>query len=164
MWFAFENAKLGRVAIAGTGSVIHAIRLGDNDDALHGELRHMFPGAASTTTETTDQATVERVIAVVNGADDGAGLEFDLKGTEMQRKVWNALRNIPAGQTVTYAELAGMIGQQKAVRAVANACGANPVAIAIPCHRVVRTDGGLGGYCWGLERKKALLAREAKAA
>ena len=102
-----------------------------------------------------------QVIAVVEGSQVSPKLPLDIQGTVFQHKVWSALKSIPAGETVNYAEIAKQIGDPKAVRAVASACGANPVAVLIPCHRVVRRDGVLSGYRWGLERKQALLDREA---
>jgi AraC family transcriptional regulator of adaptative response/methylated-DNA-[protein]-cysteine methyltransferase len=105
--------------------------------------------------------TVARVVGYVQAPGEGLDLPLDVRGTAFQEKVWQALRRIPAGRTASYAEIAKAIGMPRAVRAVAAACAANPVALAIPCHRVVRADGALSGYRWGVERKRALLAREA---
>ena len=101
------------------------------------------------------------MVGFVEAPELGLDLPLDVRGTAFQQRVWQALREIPAGQTASYAEIAARIGAPKAVRAVAQACGANPLAVAIPCHRVVRSDGSLSGYRWGVERKRALLEREA---
>jgi AraC family transcriptional regulator of adaptative response/methylated-DNA-[protein]-cysteine methyltransferase len=106
---------------------------------------------------------VAKVVGMVEAPGLGVDLPLDVRGTAFQQRVWQALREIPAGETVSYTDIAKRIGAPKSVRAVAQACAANPLAVAIPCHRVVRTDGGLAGYRWGVERKRALLEREASA-
>jgi AraC family transcriptional regulator of adaptative response/methylated-DNA-[protein]-cysteine methyltransferase len=152
---------LGRVLIATTARGVCAVSFGDDPAALERELRARFPRAAFIPGA---DAALERlataVVALVDGAGVAGDIPLDLVGTAFQQRVWRALRDIPPGATTTYAELARRIGVPRAVRAVGTACGANPVAVAIPCHRVVRGDGALGGYRWGLARKKALLDRE----
>jgi AraC family transcriptional regulator of adaptative response/methylated-DNA-[protein]-cysteine methyltransferase len=109
------------------------------------------------------EALVARVVGFIEAPRVGLGLPLDIRGTAFQQRVWHALREIPSGQTVSYAEIARRIGSPKAIRAVAGACAANNIAVAIPCHRVVRSDGSLTGYAWGVERKRALLNMEAEA-
>ncbi len=136
-----------------------AIFLGDEPEALVRALEDRFPRAELTGGDPAFDALVARVVALVDGRD-GPELPLDLRGTAFQRRVWDALRRIPAGKTSTYAEIAAAIGEPTSSRAVAQACGANPVAVVVPCHRVVRSDGGISGYRWGVDRKRALLARE----
>jgi AraC family transcriptional regulator of adaptative response/methylated-DNA-[protein]-cysteine methyltransferase len=159
--FAVGQTSLGAVLVAATNRGVCAIMLGDDPQSLVRELQDRFPRAEL---EGGD-AEFERMVAVVIGLVEAPGQRFDLpldiQGTAFQQKVWKALRAIPSGKTATYAEIAKAIGRPSAVRAVAQACAANRLAIAIPCHRVVRTDGDLSGYRWGVERKRALLDREA---
>ena len=139
---------------------ICALLLGDQADALRAELAAAFPNAVLMRDDAALSAQLAQAIALADapsGHFDGA---LDIGGTPFQRRVWQALCDIPAGNTTTYTEIAQRIGQPGAVRAVASACAANVLAIAIPCHRVVRTDGGLAGYRWGIARKRALLAME----
>jgi len=159
---AVGASSLGAVLVAATELGVCAIMLGDDPDALLATLEARFPRAALARADRDFAGLVSEVVRLV---DDPAraqahGLPLDIRGTAFQRLVWEKLREIPAGRTASYAEIAGRIGSPKAVRAVANACGANPLAVAIPCHRVVASDGGLGGYRWGVERKRRLLARE----
>jgi AraC family transcriptional regulator of adaptative response/methylated-DNA-[protein]-cysteine methyltransferase len=162
MRLAVSKCALGFVLVAATGKGIAAILLGDDPAQLTRDLEMRFPKA---TLVGADEA-FDRVVAEVAALADTPGRAFDLpldiRGTAFQQRVWEALRAIPAGTTATYAEIAERIGQPEAVRAVAGACAANAIAIAIPCHRVVRRDGVLSGYRWGVERKRALLAREKK--
>jgi AraC family transcriptional regulator of adaptative response/methylated-DNA-[protein]-cysteine methyltransferase len=152
---------LGQVLVAATARGVCAVFFGDQPAALHSELRARFPRAAI---DEAADAGLERlagaVVALVDGAGVAADIPLDLVGTAFQQRVWRALRDIPPGATTTYGELARRIGAPHAVRAVGTACGANPVAVAIPCHRALRGDGALGGYRWGLARKQALLDRE----
>jgi AraC family transcriptional regulator of adaptative response/methylated-DNA-[protein]-cysteine methyltransferase len=151
--------SLGQVLVAATPRGVCLIAFDDTPDALERELHRRFPRAEVDAAD----ASVERLAAAVVAAVETGGtadIPLDLLGTAFQQRVWRALREIPRGATVTYAELARRIGAPQAVRAVGTACGANPVAPIVPCHRVLRGDGGLGGYRWGLARKKALLARE----
>ncbi|SEJ06103.1 AraC family transcriptional regulator, regulatory protein of adaptative response / methylated-DNA-[protein]-cysteine methyltransferase [Pseudomonas linyingensis] len=160
--FALGQCALGALLVAHSGSGLCAILLGDRPEALRDELRQRFPQA-----ELIDGAAdAERLLAQVAGFVEapwiGLDLPLDLHGTAFQQRVWQALRAIPAGSTLSYAELAARIGAPKAVRAVAGACAANALAVAIPCHRVLRSDGGLSGYRWGVARKRALLEREGR--
>jgi AraC family transcriptional regulator, regulatory protein of adaptative response / methylated-DNA-[protein]-cysteine methyltransferase len=161
--FALGECSLGFVLVARSERGVCAILLGDDPDALARDLQGRFPRS----TPAPDDAALERLLARVAGLVEAPGLGLDLpldpRGTAFQRRVWEALREIPAGATATYTEIAGRIGAPDAVRAVAGACAANPLAVAIPCHRVLRSDGGLSGYRWGVERKRALLQREASA-
>jgi AraC family transcriptional regulator of adaptative response/methylated-DNA-[protein]-cysteine methyltransferase len=157
---ATAESYLGAVLVAVTEKGICCIELGDDPVLLHQELRARFPRAEIRENDPGLGETVGRVAAFLKKPSDGFGLPLDIQGTAFQRRVWQALRLIPPGTTVTYTELAHRLGSPRAVRAVASACAANPVAVAVPCHRVVRRDGGLAGYRWGIERKRALLDRE----
>jgi AraC family transcriptional regulator of adaptative response/methylated-DNA-[protein]-cysteine methyltransferase len=159
--FAVGQCSLGAILIAATPRGICAIELGDDPQTLVHTLEDRFPKARVIGADRDFEQLVARVVGAVEAPAGTLDLPLDVRGTAFQERVWQALRAIPAGTTATYAEIAARIGQPSAVRAVAQACAANPAAIAIPCHRVVRTDGGLGGYRWGVERKDALLKREA---
>lgn len=156
---------LGWLLVAATAKGICAIEFGDGPEALALRLRERFPAAALRPADAVFQATVARVAAFV-GAPGRADLDLplDVRGTAFQRRVWAALREIPPGATTSYAAVAARIGRPRAARAVARACAANGIAVAIPCHRVVRGDGDPGGYRWGPERQRSLLEREAAAA
>ncbi|MGH6968652.1 MAG: bifunctional DNA-binding transcriptional regulator/O6-methylguanine-DNA methyltransferase Ada [Stellaceae bacterium] len=158
--FAIGRCALGLVLVAVTAKGICMIALGDDADRLARDLRERFPKAHLIGDDKSFADLVARVVGLVEQPGTVADLPLDLRGTAFQQRVWQALRAIPLGATATYTEIAKRIGRPRAVRAVAGACAANPAAIAIPCHRVVRRDGGLGGYRWGIERKRALLARE----
>jgi len=155
---------LGVVLVAATGRGICAVQPGDPgcEAALLESLRARFPRATLRADGPAARSVVPVVLRLIEqpNADAGAGLALDLDGTAFQLRVWQALRHIPPGETRTYADVAAAIGRPSAARAVANACGSNPAAIVVPCHRVVRGDGGLGGYRWGLERKRRLLESE----
>jgi AraC family transcriptional regulator, regulatory protein of adaptative response / methylated-DNA-[protein]-cysteine methyltransferase len=159
--FAVGEASLGAVLVAATTKGVCAILLGDDPEALVRELQDRFPKAEFEGGDTGFERMVARVVGLVDAPGQRLDLPLDIRGTAFQQKVWAALSAIPAGKTATYAEIARAIGQPTAVRAVAQACGANPLAVAIPCHRVVRSDGDLSGYRWGVERKRKLIAREA---
>jgi len=159
---ATAETYLGTLLVAVTGKGICCIELGDDTVLLHRELRARFPRAEIRENDPGFEETVGRVAAFLTRPSEGFDLPLDIQGTAFQRRVWQALREIPPGTTVTYTDLARRIGSPRAVRAVASACAANPVAVAVPCHRVVRRDGGLAGYRWGIERKRALLDREKK--
>ncbi|MBL8978338.1 MAG: bifunctional DNA-binding transcriptional regulator/O6-methylguanine-DNA methyltransferase Ada [Gemmatimonadetes bacterium] len=153
----------GRLLVAATDRGVAAVLLGESDAALTRDLARQFPEAERARVDTGDEwlrELVRGVAAEVARPGSGGGLPLDLHGTAFQWKVWRALTTIPAGETRTYTELARSVGRPRAVRAVASACAANRVAVLVPCHRVVRSDGSLGGYRWGLERKARLLARE----
>jgi len=158
--FAIARSALGLVLVAGTLTGVAALALGDDEAALLAELRARFPKAELIAGDAAFAAWVRAVLAYVEAPRVGLDLPLDIRGTAFQRRVWQALREIPRGRTASYAEIAARIGDPKAVRAVAGACAANAIAIAIPCHRVVRSDGGLSGYRWGTARKRALLERE----
>ena len=138
-----------------------AIFLGDDPDALTRELQDRFPRATLIGGDAAFEDVVAKVVGLIEAPGTGVDLPLDVRGTAFQQRVWWALREIPAGSTASYREIARRIGAPRAVRAVAHACAVNPVAVAIPCHRVVRSDGGLAGYRWGVERKRELLEREA---
>jgi AraC family transcriptional regulator of adaptative response/methylated-DNA-[protein]-cysteine methyltransferase len=140
---------------------VAAILLGDDPDELVRNLQDRFPKARLIGADREYETLIAQVVGMVETPGVGSNLPLDIRGTAFQRRVWQALQKIPAGKTVTYAEVARRIGSPTAVRAVAGACAANNLALAIPCHRVVRTDGALSGYAWGVERKRALLDREA---
>lgn len=158
--FAIGQCSLGSILVAATERGVCAIQMGDDRDTLVRALQQRFPRAVLRAGDATFDKTVASVVGLVESPRAGLDLPLDVRGTAFQHRVWQALRQIPLGTTVTYAELAARVGQPTAQRAVAQACGANPVAVVIPCHRVVRTDGGLGGYRWGVDRKDELLRRE----
>jgi AraC family transcriptional regulator of adaptative response/methylated-DNA-[protein]-cysteine methyltransferase len=160
--FAIGPCSLGATLVAATEKGVAAILLGDDPAALERELQHRFPRARLIGGDKSFGKLLAKVIAHVDAPGPSLDLPLDVRGTAFQHRVWAALCAIPAGTTATYAEIARRIGAPKAVRAVAGACAANPLAVAIPCHRVVRSDGGLSGYRWGVARKRALLEKEAK--
>ena len=160
--FAIGDSSLGAVLVAATATGVCAIMIGDEPEALARDLRVRFPKAEISGGDADFAATVAAVVSLVEQPGRRCDLPLDIAGTAFQQRVWAALRDIPAGTTTTYAAIAGTIGAPGAVRAVATACGANKLAVAIPCHRVVRTDGALAGYRWGVARKRALLDREAE--
>lgn len=157
--FAIGESSLGLVLVAQSPAGLCAVLLGDDSRALQHDLQQRFPGAALTESDTLDTFAGE-VVRFVEAPARGLDVPLDLRGTEFQRRVWQALREIPAGSTRSYADIAQRIGKPGSVRAVAQACAANALAVVVPCHRVVRRDGGLSGYRWGVERKRALLERE----
>jgi AraC family transcriptional regulator of adaptative response/methylated-DNA-[protein]-cysteine methyltransferase len=158
--YAIADCSLGRVLVATAGRGVCAIELGDDDEAVLAAFAAHFPRAERVRDERTLRETLAAVVALVDDRRSPDGLDLDIRGTAFQRRVWNALRAIPRGEATSYAALARAIGAPKAAQAVGAACGANRLAVAIPCHRVVREDGDLAGYRWGLERKRALLSRE----
>ncbi|RYF63447.1 MAG: bifunctional DNA-binding transcriptional regulator/O6-methylguanine-DNA methyltransferase Ada, partial [Comamonadaceae bacterium] len=162
--FAVAQCSLGAIVVAHSGQGLCAILLGDDPDALVRDLQDRFAQAQLVGGDADFEALVAQVVGFVEAPGVGLALPLDVQGTAFQQRVWQALRTIPAGQTASYAEIAQRIGAPTATRAVAQACGANALAVAIPCHRVVRSDGALSGYRWGVERKRALLEREAEAA
>ena len=160
--FAIGACSLGAILVAATDQGICAILMGDDPDALARDLQDRFPKAQLLGAEAQFEQVVARVVGMVEAPGIGLDLPLDVRGTAFQQRVWQALRAIPAGRTVSYAELAQLVGLPKGARAVAGACAANALAVAIPCHRVVRNDGSVSGYRWGVERKQALLEREAR--
>ncbi|KWF30872.1 bifunctional DNA-binding transcriptional regulator/O6-methylguanine-DNA methyltransferase Ada [Burkholderia pseudomultivorans] len=160
--FAVGQCTLGAILVAQSERGICAILLGDDPDALVRSLQDQFPKAQLVGGDADFETLIAQVVGFVEAPSIGLNLPLDVRGTAFQERVWQALRGIPPGTTVSYAEIAQRIGAPKATRAVAQACGANPIAVAIPCHRVVRQDGDLSGYRWGVDRKRELLRREAK--
>jgi AraC family transcriptional regulator of adaptative response/methylated-DNA-[protein]-cysteine methyltransferase len=160
--FAIGECSLGAILVAATDVGVCAILIGDDPEELVHDVERRFARAQLVGADAGFEKLVAAAISLVEEPRLGTKLPLDIRGTAFQQRVWAALRAIPAGATSSYAEVAQAIGAPKAVRAVARACGANPLAVAIPCHRVVRTDGNVSGYRWGVERKRALLAREAR--
>ena len=158
--FAIGQSSLGAILVAQSERGICAILLGDDPDALARNLQDRFPNADLAPGDADFEHLVARVVGMVEAPKLGLDLPLDLQGTAFQQRVWRALQAVPAGQTATYTEIAERIGAPQSVRAVASACSANPIAVAVPCHRVVRKGGGLSGYRWGVERKRALLDME----
>jgi len=158
---AVAATSLGWMLVAATAKGICAIEFGDIAEDLSTRFRDRFPGAELSESDEF-QSWVEQIVALVDEKRQSLPLPLDIQGTAFQRRVWEALQQIPVGTTTTYSELAKQIGQPKAVRAVASACAANKLAVAIPCHRVIRRDGTLGGYRWGIERKQKLLEKEGR--
>src|SRR5215469_12119692 len=159
--FALGETSLGAILVASSTKGVAAILLGDDPERLLRSLQDRFPKAKLIGADHDYEALVARVVGFVETPGIGLNLPLDVRGTAFQQRVWQALQGIPVGETVSYAEIARRIGSPKAVRAVAGACAANHLAVAIPCHRVVRNDGSPSGYAWGVERKRALLDREA---
>jgi AraC family transcriptional regulator of adaptative response/methylated-DNA-[protein]-cysteine methyltransferase len=159
--FALGLCSLGSILVASSARGVCAIALGDDPELLLRELQDRFPNARLIGGDATFEQLVAKVVGFIEAPARGLELPLDVRGSAFQQRVWQALRDIPAGSTLSYSELARRIGAPKAARAVAGACAANPLAVAIPCHRVVRSDGALSGYRWGVARKRALLEREA---
>jgi AraC family transcriptional regulator, regulatory protein of adaptative response / methylated-DNA-[protein]-cysteine methyltransferase len=161
--YSVVRCDLGWVLVAATESGVCAIYMGAQPEGLVERLRARFPQAASVQDDPDLAGWVGAVVAFLETPQQGLDLPLDIRGTAFQRRVWMALRQIPLGTTASYGEVAARIGQPTAARAVAQACAANELSLAVPCHRVVRSDGSVGGYRWGTERKERLLEREAKA-
>jgi AraC family transcriptional regulator, regulatory protein of adaptative response / methylated-DNA-[protein]-cysteine methyltransferase len=161
--FAIGQSSLGAILVASSEKGVVAIFIADDPDKLARDLQDRFPKARLVGADKEYEALVARVVGLVEAPALGVDLPLDIRGTAFQRRVWKALQEIPAGNTASYADIAARIGLPKAVRAVAAACAANNLAVAIPCHRVVRSDGSLSGYAWGVERKRKLLQVEAAA-
>lgn len=160
--FAVGQCSLGAILVAASERGVCAILLGDEPEALVHELQDRFAAATLVGAQAGFEQVVAKVVGLVEAPRLGLDLPLDIRGTAFQQRVWRALMAIPPGQTASYSEIAQRMGAPQAVRAVAGACAANALAVAIPCHRVVRQDGALSGYRWGVERKQALLAREAQ--
>jgi AraC family transcriptional regulator, regulatory protein of adaptative response / methylated-DNA-[protein]-cysteine methyltransferase len=160
--FAVGESSLGSILVAATEKGVCAISIGDDPDLLIRDLEDRFPKAQLLGGDEAFEALVAKVVGFVEAPRRGFDLPLDIRGTAFQERVWQALRDIPPGETRTYAAIAERIGRPQAVRAVAQACASNQLAVAIPCHRVVRSDGSLSGYRWGVERKRCLLEREAR--
>ena len=161
--FAVGQTSLGAVLVGATGRGICTIQLGDDPDALVRRFQDRFSKATLIGADEAFERTVAHVIGLIEQPGLSHELPLDIRGTAFQRRVWDALRAIPPGHTASYNEVAARIGYPNAARAVAQACASNPVCVAIPCHRVVRADGALSGYRWGVERKRALLESESSA-
>jgi AraC family transcriptional regulator of adaptative response/methylated-DNA-[protein]-cysteine methyltransferase len=161
--FAVGECSLGAILVAATDKGVCAIEFDDDPERLVRNLQDRFPNARLVGGDEAFEQLVAKVVGFVDAPARGLDLPLDIRGTAFQRRVWDAIRDIPAGSTASYAEIARRIGTPKAVRSVAQACASNAIAVAIPCHRVVRTDGSVSGYRWGVARKRALLAREARA-
>jgi AraC family transcriptional regulator of adaptative response/methylated-DNA-[protein]-cysteine methyltransferase len=160
--FAVGECSLGAILVAATDKGVCAIMLEDDPQELVRAFQDDFPKAQLVGGDKDFERVVAAAIGLVEGAPSEFKLPLDVRGTAFQQRVWQALRDIPAGKTATYSDIAKKIGAPASVRAVAGACAANKIAVAIPCHRVVRTDGSLSGYRWGVERKRALLQRESE--
>ncbi len=159
--FAIGQCSLRAILVASSEKGLCCITLGDDPEFLLADLQRRFRKAELVGGDADYEETVAQVIGFVEAPQLGLQLPLDIRGTAFQQRVWQALREIPSGRTVSYADIAAKIGSPKSVRAVAGACAANSIAVAIPCHRVVRTGGDLSGYRWGVERKRTLLDREA---
>lgn len=158
--YVVSQSSLGAILVAQSEIGTCAISLGDDSDSLIRELQDRFPNAQLVGGDAEFEKSVAQIVGWLENPSRDLGLPLDIHGTAFQTRVWQALREIPVGSTATYSEIAQKIGAPKSVRAVAGACAANTLAVAIPCHRVVRTDGSLSGYRWGVERKEALLQKE----
>lgn len=158
--YAAGRCSLGTVVVASAGKGVCAILLGEHTASLVKDLQRRFPASALEEADGSLDPLLAKVVKFVDSPVMGLDVSLDTRGTEFQQRVWRALREIPAGATATYTDIASRVGAPRAVRAVAQACAANAIAVAIPCHRVVRRDGSLSGYRWGVERKRALLVLE----
>jgi AraC family transcriptional regulator of adaptative response/methylated-DNA-[protein]-cysteine methyltransferase len=162
--FAVGESSLGAILVASSKKGVASILIGDDPNELVHDLQDRFPKARLVGCDKDYESLVARVVGLVEAPGLGLDLPLDVRGTAFQQRVWHALQEIPVGQTVSYAEIARRIGAPKSVRAVAGACAVNNIAVAIPCHRVVRNDGAPSGYAWGAERKRILIDREATTA
>ncbi|NCC31805.1 MAG: methylated-DNA--[protein]-cysteine S-methyltransferase [Chloroflexia bacterium] len=160
--YGIAESSLGLVLVATTERGLCAVEFGDDEAMLLAQLRASFPHAELQTADPRAGTTLQLILELIEQPERTLDLPLDIQGTAFQERVWQVLRTVPAGSTMSYSELAERIGNPKAVRAVASACAANRLAVVIPCHRVVRSDGTLSGYRWGIERKRALLQRERK--
>lgn len=161
--FAIGECSLGSILVAQSDRGVCAILMGDDPDELIRDLQDRFPRAKLIGGDGEFEQLVAKVVGFVEAPGIGLDLPLDVRGTAFQQRVWQALSEIPVGETASYTDIANRIGSPKSARAVAQACAANTLAVAIPCHRVLRNDGGLSGYRWGVERKRALLEKEARA-
>lgn len=158
--YAAGRCSLGTVMVASSGKGICAILLGEHAASLVKDLQKRFERVPLEEADGSLDLLLAKVVKFVDSPARGLDVSLDARGTEFQQRVWRALREIPVGATATYTDIASRVGSPRAVRAVARACAANAIAVAIPCHRVVRSDGNLSGYRWGVERKRALLVSE----
>ncbi|MGI9305732.1 MAG: bifunctional DNA-binding transcriptional regulator/O6-methylguanine-DNA methyltransferase Ada [Gammaproteobacteria bacterium] len=162
--YALAPSALGRVLVAATARGVCAINFGDSDSALREEIKRQFPRAEIVPGDAKFCRLIQKTAKEITAPHAGLNLPLDIRGTVFQQKVWRALQKIPPGKTASYSQIAAQIGKPRAVRAVASACGKNPLAAAIPCHRAIGKNGELRGYRWGIERKRALLSAEMKTA
>lgn len=162
--YSIAKSSLGKILVAATERGVSAVYLGDADATLVRELHDEYPRAEITAASDSFERWVKEIVLRVEGNPPRLELPLDLQATAFQRRVWQELQRIPRGSTRTYSQVAKALGKPKAVRAVARACATNPVSIVVPCHRVIRGDGSLAGYRWGLSRKQQLLAQESGAA
>lgn len=160
--YTIITSSLGYLLVATTDNGIYKVKLGDIADKLENILYKESQQAIIQRDDSQHKNWVQAIVNFIAGSQPHLDLPLDIHGTAFQKQVWQALQKIPYGETRTYANIAREISKPKAVRAVGTACGANPVALIVPCHRVLRSDGGLGGYEWGLERKKKLLEQESR--
>lgn len=160
--FALAECSLGSLLVASTEQGVCCVLLGDDPQMLIEDLQQRFAAAELIGADGLYEQTVAQVVALIEQPKLGLALPLDIQGTAFQQRVWQALQKIPAGQTLSYSELARQMGVPQSTRAVASAIAANPIAVAVPCHRVLRNDGSISGYRWGVERKRALLLREAQ--
>jgi AraC family transcriptional regulator, regulatory protein of adaptative response / methylated-DNA-[protein]-cysteine methyltransferase len=163
VFFTIGECSLGSILVAQSERGVCSILIGEDPAQLAQDLRNQFSKANLVASENDQEELVAQVAGLIEKPGAGLDLPLDVRGTAFQQLVWVAVQRIPPGSTATYTDIARQIGMPGAVRAVAQACGANTLAVAIPCHRVIRNDGSLSGYRWGVERKRALLAREAHA-
>jgi AraC family transcriptional regulator of adaptative response/methylated-DNA-[protein]-cysteine methyltransferase len=163
IFFTISECSLGSILVAQSARGVCSILIGEDPAQLTQDLWHRFPKAKLVASVNGQEELVAQVAGLIEKPGTRLDLPLDVRGTAFQQLVWDALQRIPAGSTATYTDIARQIGMSGAARAVAQACGANVLAVAIPCHRVIRNDGSLSGYRWGVERKRALLAREAHA-
>ena len=160
--FALAECSLGSLLVASTAQGVCCVLLGDDPQRLVEDLQQRFAAAELIGADSQYEQTVAQVVSLIEQPRLGLALPLDIQGTAFQQRVWQALQKIPAGQTLSYSELARQMGMPQSARAVASAVAANPIAVAVPCHRVLRNDGSISGYRWGVERKRALLLREAQ--
>ena len=163
IWYATAECSLGTILVASSQRGICYISLGNNPDTMIKELKDRFPGSSLVTGNQKHEQLLKKVTEYLEYPAANLDLPLDIHGTAFQQRVWQALNDIPVGKTASYSEIAKRIGSPTSSRAVARACASNNIAIAIPCHRVVKNDGGLSGYRWGVERKRTLLLNEARA-
>jgi AraC family transcriptional regulator of adaptative response/methylated-DNA-[protein]-cysteine methyltransferase len=163
IFFAIGKCSLGYLLVSQSTRGVCSILIGEDPTLLARDLRDQFPEANLIGTESGYEQLVAKVVGLIENPGVPLDLPLDIRGTAFQQRVWHALQEIPSGSTASYTDIANQIGTPGAVRAVAQACGANVLAVVIPCHRVIRNDGSLSGYRWGVERKRALLEREAHA-
>ncbi len=158
--FSTSPSCIGMLLVATGDSGVVAVLIGESGAELLSDLRQRFPNATLVSGGSGIAPVMGAVLKAIEDPSSPSDIALDLRGTAFQQRVWNALRAVPAGETPTYRDIANAIGAPRSVRAVAAACAANPVAVLVPCHRVIRGDGSLAGYRWGLDRKRELLARE----